>query len=108
MKLMRKTFDGNIRKLGFDQINFLPNQWLLTSKSAILKLGYTSSLQGVGRILNHIKKAHIREAKGFKGMQRGLSLDFGVQKVFFVLILCLGKLVTKGWEPPVFMLIYQS
>jgi hypothetical protein len=31
MKLMRKTFDGNIRKLGFDQINLLPYQSLLTS-----------------------------------------------------------------------------
>jgi hypothetical protein len=29
-------------------------------------------------------------------MQRGLSLDFGVQKGFFVLIRCLGRLVTKG------------
>jgi hypothetical protein len=31
MKLMRKTFHGNIRKLGFDQINLLPNQSRLTS-----------------------------------------------------------------------------
>ena len=54
MKLMRKTFHGNIRKLGFDQINLLPNQSLLTSLNQLFSKWGTQAVCRKLFCSNHI------------------------------------------------------